>query len=111
MAYDEHLAARVSELIHHRPGVVERKWFGGLGWMIGGNMACAILRFDQLIVRIAPDEVAEALVEPHVMEFGRPGRKPMQGFVMIDPIALAEEAELARWVECGAERASELPPK
>ncbi len=111
MAYDEQLAARISAMIHERPGVVERKMFGGLGWMIGGNMACAVLRHDSLIVRIAPEEVDEALAEPYVTEFGRPGSKPMKGFVMIDPIALADDSELARWVECGAERASELPPK
>lgn len=111
MAYDEQLAARVSELIHQRPGVSERKMFGGLGWMIGGNMACAVMRHDHLIVRIAPEEVDEALREPHVQEFGRPGTRPMKGFVMVDPLALADDAELARWVECGAERASELPAK
>ena len=111
MAYDERLAARVSEQIHHRPGVVERKMFGGLGWMIGGNMACGVMREDHLIVRIEPEEVDEALGEPYVTEFGRPGSKPMKGFVMIDPIALADDAELARWVECGAQRASELKPK
>jgi TfoX/Sxy family transcriptional regulator of competence genes len=111
MAYDEQLAARVSELIHQRPGVSERKMFGGMGWTIGGNMACAIMRHDHLVVRIAPEEVEEALSEPHVHEFGRPGSKPMKGFVMIDPEALADDMELARWVDRGAERASAMKPK
>jgi hypothetical protein len=110
MAYDEQLAAHVSEVIHQRPGVSERRMFGGLGWMIGGNMACGVMRTDRLIVRIAPEEVDEAIREPHVHEFGRPGSKPMKGFVMIDPEAL-DDAELAHWVHRGAARASELPPK
>jgi TfoX/Sxy family transcriptional regulator of competence genes len=111
MAYDEQLAARISELIHERPGVVERKMFGGMGWTIGGNMACGVMREDHLVVRIAPEETEAALREPHVHEFGRPGSKPMKGFVMIEPAALADDAELARWVECGAQRASEMKPK
>jgi len=111
MAYDEQLAARVSDLMHQRPGVRESKMFGGVGWMINGNMACGVMRHDHLMVRMAPEEIDEALREPHVHEFGRPGAKPMKGFVMIDPEALADDAELERWVECGAARASELRPK
>ena len=111
MAYDEQLAARVRELMAARPGVVERKMFGGMGWMIGGNMACGVMREDHLIVRIEPEEVDEAIREPHVHEFGRPGRKAMTGFVLVEPAGVEDDAELARWVECGAQRASELKPK
>jgi len=111
VAYDEQLAARVSELINHRPGVIERKMFGGLGWTIGGNMACGIMREDRLVVRIDPDETADALREPHVHEFGRPGRAPMRGFILVDPEGLTDDAELARWVDTGAQRAASMPPK
>ncbi len=110
MAYDEQLAARISAVIHERPGVVERKMFGGLGWMIGGNMACGVMREDQLVVRIAPEEVPEAVREPGVHEFGRPGSKPMKGFVLVEPAGLSD-AELAEWVARGVERASEVPAK
>ena len=85
MAYDERLAARISDLMHARPGVVERKMFGGVGWTIGGNMAVGVMRTDHLVVRLPPEEVDEAIREPHVHEFGRPGSKPMKGFVLIDP--------------------------
>jgi len=71
MAYDEMLAERVRELISARPGVVERKMFGGLGWMIDGNMACGVMSTEALLVRIEPDEVEAACREPHVHEFGR----------------------------------------
>lgn len=110
MAYDEGLAERVREIASARPGVVERKMFGGLAWMVGGHMACAVMGED-LLVRIDPEETAEACREPHVGEFGRPGAKPMRGFVRVEAEGLAEDAELARWVDRGAEWAASLPPK
>ena len=54
MAYDERLAERIRDVINARPGVVERKMFGGMGWMINGNMAVGVMRADQLCVRIDP---------------------------------------------------------
>ncbi len=84
--------------------------FGGVGWMIGGNMAVGVMSTGGLVVRVAPEEVDEAIAEPHVHEFGRPGSKPMKGFVIVDPEAL-DDATLASWVDRGAERALELPPK
>jgi TfoX/Sxy family transcriptional regulator of competence genes len=111
MAYDEQLAARISELIHARPGVVERKMFGGMGWTIGGNMAVGVMREDHMVVRLPPEEIAEAIEAPYVEEFGRPGAKPMKGFVIIAPEALADDETLAHWVERGAARAMELPSK
>ena len=111
MAYDEELAARVRELIEARPGVVERKMFGGLGWMIGGNMAVGVMRNDQLVVRIEPEESEAALREPHVHRFGRPGRKAMTGFVLVEPEGVEDDAALERWVDVGAARAASMPPK
>jgi hypothetical protein len=111
MAYDEELAERVRELISARPGVVERKMFGGLGWMIGGNMAVGVMRENELVVRIEPEEVEVACREPHVHEFGRAGRKPMKGFVLVEPAGVEEDAALARWVDVGAARAASMPPK
>jgi len=111
MAYDEQLAARVRELIEARPGVVERKMFGGLGWMIGGNMAVGVMRNDELVVRIEPEESEAALREPHVHRFGRPGRKAMTGFVLVEPEGVEDDAALERWVDVGAARAASMPPK
>lgn len=110
MAYDEGLAERVREVIRARPQVAERKMFGGLAWMVSGNMACGVMG-DDLVVRIDPEDVPDALREPHVREFGPTGRKPMRGFVLVEPEGLAEDAELGRWVEAGAARAGSLPPK
>jgi len=110
MAYDLRLADRIREVINVRPGVVERKMFGGMGWMINGNMAVGVMRSDQLCVRIDPDETEALLKEPHTSEFGREGAKPMKGFLLVEPSDL-DEATFARWVDVGAERAASLPPK
>ena len=111
MAYDERLAERIRELITVRPGVVERKMFGGLGWMIGGNMAVGVMRETELVVRIDPEETEAACGEPHVHEFGREGRKPMRGFVLVEPAGVEDDADLERWVDVGAARAASMPPK
>ncbi len=111
MAYDEDLAERVREAMSARPGVTERKMFGGLGWMIGGNMAVAVMSTGGLIVRMDPEDVPAAVEEPHVGYFGREGAKPMSGFVHVGPEGLEEDADLARWIDTGAARASALPPK
>jgi TfoX/Sxy family transcriptional regulator of competence genes len=111
VAYDEGLAERVRDVIGARPGVTERKMFGGLGFMVGGNMACAVMSTGGLIVRLPPDEVEAACAEPHVGTFGREGAKPMTGFVLVEVEGVAEDADLARWVDAGAERAASLPPK
>jgi hypothetical protein len=110
MAYDERLAGRIRDVIQARTGVVEKKMFGGLGWMLNGNMAVGVMSTGGLLVRMPPDEVAEAVADPHVHEFGRPGSKPMKGFVIVDPEVL-DDATLGEWVDRGAERALELPAK
>ena len=111
MAYDEQLARRVRELMAPRSGVVEKKMFGGLAWMVDGNMAVGASSRGALIVRMVPEDVAAALREPHVQPFGHEGKKPMSGFVVVDAAALEEDAELERWVDVGANRAASLPPK
>ena len=110
MSYDEGLAERVRDIVHERPGVEERAMFGGRGWMIGGNLACAVMT-DGLVIRIEPGETDDALAEPHVRPFGRARAKPMRGWVLVDPEGVEEDAELARWVQTGAARAASLPPK
>lgn len=109
MAYSEELAERVRDVIEARPGVSERKMFGGIAWMVNGNMACGIVG-DDLMVRLERDETAAALAEEHVgpMEFTG---HPMRGFVVVEAAGVEGEVELGRWVEAGADFADSLPPK
>ena len=105
------MAERVREVIRARPDVSERKMFGGLGFMLGGNMAVAVMSTGGLIVRLHPDDVPDALAEPHVTTFGREGAKPMTGFVVVGEAGLEDDGELARWIDAGCARAASLPPK
>ncbi len=109
MAYDEALADRVRELVSLREAVTERKMFGGIAWMLAGNMACGVLG-EELIVRLGPEEGERALAEPHTREFDFTGR-PMRNIVMVAPEAVADEEALAGWVDAGADFAASLPAK
>ena len=110
MAYDEALADRVRDALGDRPGVVERKMFGGLAFMARGNMAVGVLGED-LIVRLAPEEYDGVLGEDGVREFGMPGKRPMRGFALVGDEQLADDASLGIWVERGVAHALSLPPK
>jgi len=109
VAYDEALADRVRELLIARPELSERKMFGGIGFMIAGNMAVGVIEED-LIVRLDPDDAEKALAEQGVREFDFTGR-PMKGWVFVGPEATAGDRDLAGWVDAGADYAASLPPK
>ena len=109
MAYDAELADRVREALSLREGVSEREMFGGIGFMLGGNMACGV-HGEELIVRLGPQEGERALAEPHTREFDITGR-PMRGWLLVGPGALGDEEALAGWVDAGADFAASLPPK
>jgi hypothetical protein len=109
VAYDEGLAQRVHELLAEHPDIEEKKMFGGLSFMVGGNLACGIIGED-LIVRVGPDNGAEALAQPHTRPFDFTGR-PMKGWVVVEPSGLGEDEALAGWVGRGVSFASSLPPK
>ena len=108
MAYDEQLAARVRALLAERADVGERKMFGGLTFMIGGNMSCGV-HGNELIVRLDPDREPEALSRPHARPMDFTGR-PMRGFITVKPDGLKGKA-LNRWIEEAVARAEALPRK
>lgn len=110
MAYSEQLAERIRDALDGRPEVVERKMFGGIAWMLEGNMACGVIGED-LLVRLAREEAGAALAEESVGLMQFTGRRPMRGFVLVDGGAVAEDDELGRWVDAGADFALSLPPK
>lgn len=110
MAYDEELAARIRELIGDEPALKEQKMFGGLGFLIGGNMAVAASGQGGILVRVDPEE-SDALVASsaaHTMEMR--GRE-MRGWLRVDAADVGTKRELARWVRRGVAYAGSLPPK
>ena len=109
MAYDEGLAARVREVLGAQPGLAEKQMFGGLAFLLHGNMACGV-RGEDLIVRVAADAADAALGEPGVRPFDLTGR-PMKGWLMVSPDGHAEDDDLRRWIDRGLDHAGSLPPK
>ncbi|MEG3616568.1 MULTISPECIES: TfoX/Sxy family protein [Isoptericola] len=108
MAYDEELADRVRESLSPRDGLTERKMFGGIAFMLSGNMAAGVLR-DELMVRVGPDGYDAALADgaaPMTM-----GERTMGGFVTVGADQVADPATLDAWVARGADHAAALPPK
>src|SRR5919204_2652632 len=95
MAFDETLAARIRGALARRKGVEEKRMFGGVGFLLHGNMLVGVWK-DPLIVRLGPNEGDEALKEPHVKEFDITGRA-MKGWVLVGPAGV-EEGQLAGWI-------------
>ncbi len=109
MAYDEDLADRVRALLADRSGVREQKMFGGLCFMLNGNMACGV-QGSELVVRVGKENMEDALAEPHSRPFDMTGR-PMRSFVYVAAEGFADDTGLAAWAGRGIVFAAELPPK
>jgi len=109
MAFDEQLAARVRERVSEQPGWSERRMFGGIAFLVDGNMAVGVSKED-LMVRVGPDAHADAMRRPGTRLFEMTGR-PSPGWVLVDPGGYADEAEFAAWVDQGIAFARSLPPK
>lgn len=105
--YNEELATRV-RLVLASFLFTERKMFGGLAYLINGNMACGIVR-DELMVRTGPEQYSESLARPHARPMEFTGR-PMKGMVFVSPEGLGDR-DLELWVKVGASYAAQLPPK
>ena len=110
MAYDEDLANRIRELIAAEPDVDEQRMFGGLAFLVAGNMSVAASGQGGLLVRVEPDE-SDALVErAHAKPFEMRGR-PMQGWLRVGPEGVRTKRQLEPWVRRGVAYARSLPPK
>ncbi len=109
MAYNEKLAQRIRKLLAGEPGRTEKKMFGGVSFMLHGNMACGVLK-DDMLVRIDPGQHDAAVVKPLVRTFEQRGR-PMKGWIMVSPDACASDEGLQEWVQKGVRFALSLPPK
>jgi TfoX/Sxy family transcriptional regulator of competence genes len=109
MVYDPRLAQRVTTLMARQAGFDEKKMFGGICYLVNGNMACGVLKAD-LIVRVGAENQTECLQRPHTRPFDITGR-PMKGWVMVSADGCRSDADLAAWIERGVAMARSLPAK
>jgi TfoX-like protein len=109
MAYDEALAERIHAYLDARDGFTHRKMFGGVGFLLNGNMCVGIWK-DELILRLAAEDADAALEEPDVRVFDITGR-PMTGWVLVAPGGTAADVELHAWIDRAVGYVSVLPPK
>jgi TfoX/Sxy family transcriptional regulator of competence genes len=109
MAHDEGLAQRVREILSESLGYEEKKMFGGIGFLLQGNMACGVIRED-LIVRVGAENYSEALLRPDVELFDMTGRA-MTGWVIVKEPGYRKDSNLNDWVDQGVSYSLTLPPK
>ena len=110
MAYDEDFAHRIREQLADLDGVTEKAMFGGLGFLLNGNMAVGIMSTGDLMVRVGAEGAEDALARPRTRPFEMRGRS-MTGWVIVDRDAVATKRGLAPWVRRGTAFAASLPPK
>ena len=110
VAYDEDLANRIRELIAGGPDVTERRMFGGLAFLVGGNLSVAASGRGGLMVRVDPENTQALATRPHALPFEMRGRA-MQGWLRIDAEGVRTKRQLEPWVRRGVAYARSLPPK
>ena len=109
MAFNEELALRIRQYLGEQTGVTERKMFGGLCFMVHGNMLGGVMG-DEIIVRVGADRYEDALKQPHAREMDFTGR-PMRGFIVVASEGIDSDERLNEWVQQGVQFATSLPPK
>ena len=110
MAYDEDLANRIRELLAGQRGVEEKRMFGGLAFLINGNMSVAVSGRGGLMVRVPIDETEKLLTRAHVSPMVMAGRET-RGWIRVDADGVKTTRQLTGWVTRGADYARSLPPK
>src|SRR3954462_1876408 len=110
MAYDEDLANRIRELLAGEKGITEMKMFGGLAFLINGNMSVAASGQGGLLLRVDPDETDALAAKPHAGPFEMRGRE-MKGWLRVEAEGVGTKRQLEPWVRRGVEYARSLPPK
>ncbi|HEY6771716.1 MAG TPA: TfoX/Sxy family protein [Solirubrobacterales bacterium] len=112
MAFDEDLAQRVREVLAAHSDVSERRMFGSLCFLVGGNLAVCARKEGELLVRLDPNDAVKAISEEgvRVAEMG-PQKRRMKGWVFVSADAIADDRGLTEWVEAGADYAASLPAK
>jgi hypothetical protein len=110
MAYDEELANRLREVLAGESGLTEKQMFGGLAFLINGNMAVSASGRGGLLLRVDPAQTDELIAPPNVGRFEMRGRE-MDGWLRVDPAAIDSDDDLRRWTAHGVAYARSLPAK
>jgi hypothetical protein len=110
MVFDEKLAARLRGHLKGKANILEKKLFGGVAFLLNGNMAVGVNKED-LIVRVDPEDHDQLLTEKHVRTFDLSGGRPMKGWLLVAPAGVKTEKDLKIWVQRGTGYASSLPKK
>jgi TfoX/Sxy family transcriptional regulator of competence genes len=110
MAYDTDLADRIRELLGTVRGVDEKRMFGGLAFLIHGNMSVGVSKQGGILVRVPPDETEKLLARAHVNPMVMAGREA-RGWIRVDADGVKTKRQLTAWVTRGVEFAQGLPPK
>ncbi|HYU04106.1 MAG TPA: TfoX/Sxy family protein [Jatrophihabitantaceae bacterium] len=110
MAYDDELANRVREHVQSEKGLTEKRMFGGLAFLINGNMAVSASGQGGLLLRVDPGQADALVSEAHAQRAVMRGRE-MDGWLRIDTDAIETDDELKRWISRGVTYAKSLPPK
>jgi TfoX/Sxy family transcriptional regulator of competence genes len=109
MSFDNHLADRIRKQLANQEGLTEKKMFGGIGFLLNGNMCCGVLG-EEVVIRLDPEQTEKALTNKYTREFDFSGR-PMKGWIYVGAKAVENETDLKHWVQIGLKYAGSLPPK
>ena len=109
MTFSELTASQIRSAIRNTPGLSERHMFGGIAFMLEGNMCCGVID-DNLVVRVGPEAYERALREPHTRPMDFTGR-PLHGFIYVDRDGFASDGSLRQWIDRGVSFVRTLPPK
>jgi TfoX/Sxy family transcriptional regulator of competence genes len=109
MTFNELTASQIRSALDKTPGLSERHMFGGIAFMLGGNMCCGVIE-DNLVVRVGPDAYETVLCEPHARPMDFTGR-PLKGFIYVDREGFESPSALRAWIDRGVEFVKRLPPK
>jgi TfoX/Sxy family transcriptional regulator of competence genes len=109
MAFDVVLSERIRTKMYRRSGFTEKKMFGGICYMLNGNICCGVIK-DEMVVRLDPDQTDEVLAHSCARIFDYSGH-PMKGWFFISPEGVRSDQDLARWTTRSIQYAKSLPPK
>ncbi|MHB8133670.1 MAG: TfoX/Sxy family protein [Anaerolineaceae bacterium] len=109
MAYDEGLSFRVEEILADTSAFIAKKMFGGIGYLIRGNMTCGVIQ-NALIVRLSQQDYQTALQKPNTRKFEMTG-KEMRGWLLVDPDGTSDDNDLKNWINSALQFSATLPPK